>query len=387
MRKFALAVFSAAAAILSARGHGTHSIKQFVGDTNQYIHDDGWVKTSTLGGVPFVDESASVIFAPNTLNNMSITAVDQLLDEWYRVLQPGGVVCVLDFKALAKLYAGDGMSLAAFTDITTISGDSQTWYVGNPGQSYFTLSNFALSNVCSPLTDRERFDQESLANRLEHAGFVGLRTWHPDNVPPVLEGIKNSQVRCLFVYGHQLTYLSSTDHSPTHRISQACWATLDNRTYATVNVEAMKPSGYFETPAGSSQSGVAPWSLLEPSRELHGPSHTATRYDTEAFPFVEQVRVPPLPSPPLPSPESCVLGCVRSNAAAYIQATMHTCINPTYNAYMQIKSILGVSSLDSSGGISCESGQTADGAWIIRRFYDAIKVADTRRARARTHWA
>ena len=127
MSKFALAAFSAAAAILSARGHG--------GDTNQYIRNDGWVRTSTLGGLPFVDEFASVIFAPNTLNNMSITAVDQLLDEWYRVLQPGGVVCVLDFKALAKLYAGDAMSLPAFTEITTISSNSQTWYVGNPGQS------------------------------------------------------------------------------------------------------------------------------------------------------------------------------------------------------------------------------------------------------------
>ena len=153
MGKFALAAFCAAAAILSARGHGTHSIKLFVGDTNQSIHDGGWVKTSTLGGLPFVDESASVIFAPNTLNNVSTTAVDQLLDEWYRVLQPGGVVrvCVLDFKALAKLYAADALSLAAFTDITTISGNSQTWYVGNPGQSYFTLSNFALSTVCSPI--------------------------------------------------------------------------------------------------------------------------------------------------------------------------------------------------------------------------------------------
>lgn len=104
----------------------------------------------------FADESIDLLYACHVLEHVPRRELRETLEEWRRVLRPGGVlrISVPDFDLLLKMRDGEG-SLAAIQD--PLFGSFEHAY---------DLHHSA-------------FDEATLGARLTEAGFSSVRAWDP----------------------------------------------------------------------------------------------------------------------------------------------------------------------------------------------------------------
>ncbi|GGD05262.1 class I SAM-dependent methyltransferase [Nocardioides daphniae] len=97
----------------------THPLRLHLGSGGE--HKDGWINIDCVGdpvelawnlvhGIPFSDGSAQAIFHEHLFEHIPLQAGLGLMDECFRVLEPGGIlrVGVPDAGALIRSYVGDG---------------------------------------------------------------------------------------------------------------------------------------------------------------------------------------------------------------------------------------------------------------------------------------
>ena len=113
---------------------------------------------SPVDNLPFVeDQSVELIYACHLLEHFGRKEVSRVLEEWYRVLIPGGVlrIAVPDFGAVAELYV-EGKLVGGIHDIMGL-------IVGGQKDEY----------------DYHKiiFDEQSLTQQLLAAGFTSVRRW------------------------------------------------------------------------------------------------------------------------------------------------------------------------------------------------------------------
>lgn len=109
------------------------------------------------------DGSAKVIYACHVLEHMPRPHVLTVLEEWRRVLEPGGLlrVSVPDFAVLADLYVYDAVSMWRL--IGPLMGGQRN------SEDYHHIA----------------FDKEYLSWLLTEAGYIHIRRWHAGKVHPV----------------------------------------------------------------------------------------------------------------------------------------------------------------------------------------------------------
>lgn len=105
----------------------------------------------------FKNASAEVIYAAHVLEHIPRPHILTVLEEWRRVLRPGGTLrlSVPDFKVLAELYLYDDVSM---------------WRITGPlhGRQDYEANTHYIS-----------FDYEYLAWMLGTAGYHDIRRWQP----------------------------------------------------------------------------------------------------------------------------------------------------------------------------------------------------------------
>jgi predicted SAM-dependent methyltransferase len=113
-----------------------------------------------ITSLPFEDKSCDVIYASHVLEYFDREAVVPVLQEWCRVLKPGGIVrlAVPDFMAMIKLYYFNQMPIEIF--LGPLYGKMQP-----PG--------------CKAIYHQTVYDFRSLKTVLETVGFedVQLYDW------------------------------------------------------------------------------------------------------------------------------------------------------------------------------------------------------------------
>lgn len=109
----------------------------------------------------FRNDSANFIYASHCLEHFSHREVLFVLEEWHRVLKPGGILClsVPDFELMLDIYFDNNKSTDSI--IAPLMG----------GQDY--KYNF----------HKTVFNHESLSALLLQAGFSFVRKWLPDSDP------------------------------------------------------------------------------------------------------------------------------------------------------------------------------------------------------------
>lgn len=133
-----------------------------------FVHVDGLVEmdpdlvVDVRNLTEMADHSASLIYACHVLEHIPRPEVIWTLQEWRRVLRPGGVlrVSVPDFETLAELYLNEGVSM--WRIIGALMGRQNY-----PGNTHFLA-----------------MDYEYLAWLLGEAGFYDIRPWIPAEVLP-----------------------------------------------------------------------------------------------------------------------------------------------------------------------------------------------------------
>lgn len=111
----------------------------------------------------FEDGSVDLIYAAHVLEHIPRPHILTVLEEWRRVLKPGGMlrVSVPDFMILAELYLYDSVSM---------------WRITGPlhGRQDYEANTHYVS-----------FDYEYLAWMLGTAGYHDIRRWHPSQIHPL----------------------------------------------------------------------------------------------------------------------------------------------------------------------------------------------------------
>lgn len=109
------------------------------------------------------DRSAKVIYACHVLEHIPRPHVFCVLEEWRRVLEPGGLLrlSVPDFHVLAELYLYDAVSM---------------WRLIGPLMGGQRNSEDA---------HHIAFDKEYLSWILTEAGYIHIRPWYPGQMHPV----------------------------------------------------------------------------------------------------------------------------------------------------------------------------------------------------------
>ena len=110
-------------------GCGTKFIPGFVHiDALQYDHVDYCQQVGELGN--FADASVSLIYACHVLEHFSRWHYMNVLTEWFRVLEPGGVLrlSVPDFAACAKLYYEEGLKAGLTGLVGLVVGGQRDQY-------------------------------------------------------------------------------------------------------------------------------------------------------------------------------------------------------------------------------------------------------------------
>lgn len=107
----------------------------------------------------FADGTVDLIYACHVLEHFSHLRVPVVLREWFRVLKPGGRLClsVPDFDLVLDIYDGTGRRIPVI--LNALMG----------GQEY--AYNY----------HRVAFNKEYLTNLLLAAGFRQVREWAPDD--------------------------------------------------------------------------------------------------------------------------------------------------------------------------------------------------------------
>jgi predicted SAM-dependent methyltransferase len=176
-------------------GGGKRFIPGFVHvDLSDYPHIDHRHDIRTLPMI--ADGAAQLIYASHVLEYFDRVEVRDVLDEWKRVLQPGGVirVAVPDFEVLAALYARN-------KDLDQIIGP--------------IFGRWPVPGTSTTVYHRTVYDHVSLKTVLEDAGFSDVRRYN----------------------------WRETIHSDHDDYSQAYIPHLDKEhgTLISLNVEATKP--------------------------------------------------------------------------------------------------------------------------------------------------
>lgn len=161
-------------------------------DIQNFPHID---RVATVDNLHFLEtNSVSLIYASHVLEHYGRHTVNIVLNEWFRVLKPGGILrlSVPDFAVNARLYLS-----GVFPDgITNIIG------AVNGGQK----NAFDFHNVI--------FDERDLTDRLSLVGFSDVRRWD----------------------------WRSTEHSNVDDYSQAYFPHMDkkNGILVSLNIEGIK---------------------------------------------------------------------------------------------------------------------------------------------------
>ena len=106
---------------------------------------------------PFGDRTVALIYASHCLEHFSHVRVNQVLQEWHRAIEPGGILrlSVPDFELLLDIYRDNDNNLAAI----------QQPLMG--GQDY----KYNFHHVA--------FNRRNLTAMLKQAGFQTVRGWQP----------------------------------------------------------------------------------------------------------------------------------------------------------------------------------------------------------------
>ncbi len=108
----------------------------------------------------FVDESLELIYCSHALEYFDREKAREVLKEWWRVLEPGGILrlAVPDFQALINIYQKTG-------DLDRVLGP--------------LYGKMSIDAEHGPLTlyHKTTYDKVSLSNILEECGFIKPRIW------------------------------------------------------------------------------------------------------------------------------------------------------------------------------------------------------------------
>ena len=125
---------------------------------NGYFHCDMRILESTnlvcrVEVLPFAEDSVEVLLASHIIEHFSYREINKVLEEWYRVLRPGGDILIItpNFAYVAHGYVEGWMDYV----------ESRNRMFG--GQDY--PGNFHCT----------MFDSSSMGNALETAGFKNIR--------------------------------------------------------------------------------------------------------------------------------------------------------------------------------------------------------------------
>ena len=142
-------------------GAGTRKLPGYTSvDIRPEVEPDVVADIERLDG--FKNASADIIYAAHVLEHIPGPHVITVLEEWRRVLKPGGTLrlSVPDFRVLAELYLCEGVSM---------------WRITGPlhGRQDYEANTHFIS-----------FDYEYLAWMLGTAGYHDIRRWYPAEVHP-----------------------------------------------------------------------------------------------------------------------------------------------------------------------------------------------------------
>lgn len=143
-------------------GAGTRKLPGYTSvDIRPEVEPDIVADIETMEG--FENASAEVIYAAHVLEHIPRLHTITVLEEWRRVLKPGGTLrlSVPDFMVLAELYLYDDVSM---------------WRITGPlhGRQDYEANTHYVS-----------FDYEYLAWMLGTAGYHDIRRWEPIAVHPI----------------------------------------------------------------------------------------------------------------------------------------------------------------------------------------------------------
>lgn len=108
----------------------------------------------TVYPLDFEDDTFDLVYCSHVLEHFSRNETQDIINEWVRVLKPGGTLrlAVPNLENLIKIYEGSG-------DIDSVIGP----FMG--GQTYKENFHYML------------FDQKSLTEMMNKAGLVAVHTW------------------------------------------------------------------------------------------------------------------------------------------------------------------------------------------------------------------
>ena len=91
----------------------------------EHIHHQG-----SICELPFAEKSVELIYAAHVLEHFGRWEIQKVLEEWYRVLIPGGVlrIAVPDFAQCVKLYYEQGLKDGLSGLVGLISGGQRNEY-------------------------------------------------------------------------------------------------------------------------------------------------------------------------------------------------------------------------------------------------------------------
>lgn len=129
---------------------------------DSWIHIDGTeyphVKHHSIVELPFVDDTADIIYASHVLEYFDREEVKEVLGEWKRVLKPEGILrlAVPDFGACARLYVEKNVPLENYVGMFY-----GKWYISEDEKVYH----------------KTIYDRPSLERVLNDAGFTNVKEW------------------------------------------------------------------------------------------------------------------------------------------------------------------------------------------------------------------
>lgn len=120
----------------------------------EHVHHVGEIQTLPM----FEDSSVDLLYASHVIEHIDRKKLPNVLEEWLRVLKPGGTLRfgVPDFDGLVKIYEGSGRDVGSIVD--------QLLGQGEPYDDHHTIWNF-----------------EYAKRLLESVGYENVRRWDPQS--------------------------------------------------------------------------------------------------------------------------------------------------------------------------------------------------------------
>lgn len=133
-------------------------------------------------GIPFPDESVSMIYSSHLFEHLTFREGQRFLDECKRVLRPGGTfsICVPNARLFIEAYLNPGSLIESC--LTSATPDLKKNFVYTPAYNFTTRMD--LINYTAYMNGKHHymFDEENLLFILKAKGFtkVRLRTFNPE---------------------------------------------------------------------------------------------------------------------------------------------------------------------------------------------------------------